>query len=252
MRNDSLRTATRGTLRRLAAIALLPLLGACATVSEFRKLEYEVNRLKTGGTREDATSADLRAELNALRDEVARLEGRIEESEHAAQSALAEAKAARQAAAGGSAAAAPIEGPPGGEAVPGSAPSAAEELQAYRAGYDAWRTDANQECIDRFGQFLQSFPSSQYADDAAFWMADCYYKQGNYKTAVLRFDDVARLYPKSDKASEALYRQGEALQRLGPAYAKAAEKAFKRVVDEYPDSKRAREASEQLQALRAG
>ncbi len=249
MREGRSRASARRALAAIAVIGALLLLGGCATVSEFRKLEYEVHRMKSGGSREGASAADLRAEINALRDDVARLEGRVEESEHAAQSALVEAKAARLAASGGAAAPAPA-GSETGDAT--AAASVAGELQAYRVGYDAWRTDKNQECIDRFGQFLQSFASSQYADDAAYWMADCHYKQGNYKTAVIRFDDVAKLYPKSDKAPEALYRQGEALQRLGPAYGKAAEKAFKRVVDEYPDSKRAREASEQLELLRAG
>jgi TolA-binding protein len=67
---------------------------------------------------------------------------------------------------------------------------------------------------------------------------------------VLRFDDVVRTYPKSDKAAEALYRQGEALLRL--KHEKAAQTAFQRVVDEYPDSARATEARRQLELLGAG
>ena len=48
-----------------------------------------------------------------------------------------------------------------------------------------------------------------------YWIADCYFKQGNFSAAVLRFDDVARQYPTGDKAADALYRQGEALLRHG-------------------------------------
>jgi TolA-binding protein len=77
-------------------------------------------------------------------------------------------------------------------------------------------------------------------------MADCYFKQGEYKTAILRFDDVAGRYPTSGKAPEALYRQGEALMRLGPGYGTAARKAFERVINEYPNSTRAEEARRQL------
>ena len=129
---------------------------------------------------------------------------------------------------------------------------ASAELAAYRGAYDAWRTDQNEACIDRFGQFLQSFPASEYADDASYWLADCYFKQGEFRDAVLRFDDVANTYPESDKAGDALYRQGEALKMLGPTYEGAAVKAFQRVIDEYPQSRRAEDAARQLKELGAG
>jgi len=237
----------------VAAVLLAgaPALSGCVGLAEFRKLQYEVRQMKAG-TGSSGRIADVSAELDALREQIAQLEGRMEVNEHQAQQALEEAKAARMAAAQGGA----------GASLPGARPedptaglpegNASEEVRSYRAAYDAWRADQHQVCIDRFGQFLQSFPTSQYADDAAFWLADCYFKQGDLKTAILRFDDVANRYPKSEKASEALYRQGEALLKLGPNFGKAAEKAFERVVKEYPQSQRAQDAGQQLKLLGAG
>jgi TolA-binding protein len=83
-------------------------------------------------------------------------------------------------------------------------------------------------------------------------MAECHYKQGDYKSAILRFDDVVARYPEGDKSADALYRQGEALLKLGPGYTKAASKAFERVVKEYPSSPRADEAKRQLDLLGPG
>lgn len=143
-----------------------------------------------------------------------------------------------------------VEGTPGA-APPGTGSSAAE-VQAYRAGLDAWRKGEAQSCIERFREFLQTYRSSPYADDAAYWMADCYFKQGDYKTAILRFDDVVNRYPDGNKAADALYRQGEALLELGPNYGKAASRAFERVLAEYPDSSRVDEARRQLELLGAG
>jgi tol-pal system protein YbgF len=236
------------------ALAALPVLTGCVGLAEFRKLQYEVRQMKAGGggTGGPARLADVSSEIAALREQVAQLEGRLEVNEHQVQEALEEAKKARLAAAQGvsSAPAAQV----GEDPMAGLPPevSASEEVRAYRAAYDAWRSDDHQQCIDRFGQFLQSFPTSQYADDASFWLADCHFKQGDLKAAILRFDDVATRYPKSDKASEALYRQGEALLKLGPNFGKAAEKAFDRVVKEYPDSRRAEDARQQLKLLGAG
>ncbi len=284
-----LRTSARRWASAGLLALLLPGLGGCVTVAEFRKLEYEVNRLKTqeGPVGDRARVADLSAEIDTLRSQLSQLEGRVEVGEHDARRALEEAQAARRDASGvqpagpaayapggaapyappgdaavpsgtapagpDGAAAAPGTGapPPQGGAAPAVGKAAREELQAYRSGYDAWRTDDATVCVDRFRAFLQTYPSSAYSDDAAYWMADCYFKQGDYQTAILRFDDVASRYPTSDKAAEALYRQGEALLRLGPRYGQAAEKAFERVINEYPDSKLAQEAERQLRSLSA-
>lgn len=127
--------------------------------------------------------------------------------------------------------------------------ASAEEVQAYRNAFAAWQRNDPDACVDQFRQFLQSHPTSIYADDGAYWMADCYFKKGDYKTAVLRFDDVVARYPKGNKAADALYRHGESLLRLGPGYQKAAQRAFERVTEEYPSSPRSAEAKKQIEQL---
>jgi tol-pal system protein YbgF len=240
------------TIAATLALTALPALTGCVSLAQFRKLQYEVRQMKMGGGGSGAPQrlADVSSELAALREQISQLEGRLEVNEHQTQEALEEAKKARLAATrGGAVEPASQQDPTAG--LPPEA-SASAEVTAYRAAYDAWRAEDHQQCIDRFGQFLQSFPASQYADDASFWLADCYFKQGDLKAAILRFDDVATRFPKSEKASEALYRQGEALLKLGPNFGKAAEKAFDRVVKEYPGSRRAEDARQQLKLLGAG
>lgn len=240
--------ATRRALRAAALLLSCALPLGCATVAEQHKLEYEVNKLKAGSSlaEQGKRIAELSAELEAVRAEVAELRGRVDVAEHTASEALGDAQKARQEAA---TAATEETGEPTagaeGEPAPTEGP-ASEELALYREAYDAWRTNDYATCVDRFGRFLQSFASSKYADDAAFWLADCHYRQGDLKTAILRFDEVATGHPESDKAPEALFRQGEALLQMGPQFSKAAQKAFQRVVDNYPDSKRARDAKERL------
>lgn len=255
----------RMTLGRAAVIALVtgPLSTGCfATIAELRKLDARVHDLESQGggvtPSQREQLAETTAQLEGVQRDVAELRGRVEVAEHRVEQALREAKAARAdaARAGGAAvASAPQDAvddaipepdvPDGGNLVGGS-----EEVRAYREAYAAWRADEPQVCIDRFRNFLQTYPASAYADDAAFWLADCFFKQGDYKTAILRFDDVVERYPYGNKAADALFRQGEALLRLG--FGKAAEKAFERVLAEYPDSARAPEARRQLDLLSTG
>ncbi len=263
------------TKRRAAlgvCTALLVLAGGCVSVAEHRKLEERVlsqQRSPSGESRR--VVADLRAELRRLEERVNQLEGRLESAEHETRRAQEEARRARQEAARvgsgtapgtspppgdgstptGNAAAAPPDEPSAPAAVDGRPPPApSSEVSAYRNARTDWREGRWDDCIDRFGSFLQTYPASGYADDAAFWLADCHFKRGDYKTAVVRFDDVVVRYPEGERSADALYRQGEALLRLGPGYSKAASRAFERVMKEYPSSPRAQEAKRQLELLR--
>jgi tol-pal system protein YbgF len=229
-----------------AALLCAGFASACVSTAEFRKLEYEVNRLKGGRSGGGGTQlADTAAELQALREQVASLEGRIEVVEHQAAEALESSRASRDSGGGGA-----RPGPRGGGADgEDQFTGSPDEVQAYRDARAAWRGGDLAACIDRFRGFLQTYPASDHADDAAYWMADCHYREGDYKAAVLRFADVVQRYPAGDKAPDALYRQGEALLRLGPKYGSAAETAFERLINEYPDSPRVAEARRQLELL---
>lgn len=265
-----------GLVRGGAAASMVLLLASamgCATVAELRKVEARVIDMERGrpagggGLREQV--ADYVADIDALRDEIRTLEGRIEVTERAAANALEDARKARMELAqlkvryqrggdsGGDVAA--VTGVVGGGAAidaaggAGAAPETLSvEIEAYRTAHAAWQKDDTETCVDLFREFLQTYPTSPYADDAAFWMADCHYKQAEYKKAVLRFDEVVRNYPAGNKAPDALYRQGESLLKLGPGFREAAKRAFERVIKEYPDSARASEAREQLNLYSAG
>jgi tol-pal system protein YbgF len=241
----------RAALRRaawLAALGASLASVACVTPAEFRKVQNRVTDLERASGRigegDRTRIADFGAQLDELHRSIQELQGRLEVVEHRTQEALDEARAARS-----EASSRPGAGAPGPTAATdgGDATDMSQEMQDYRAAYAEWRGENAGACIDRFTKFLQTYPSSQHAADATYWLADCYFKQGNFSAAVLRFDDVARQYPKGSKAADALYRQGEALLRMG--HAKAAGNAFEKVLRDYPDSARAPEAKKQLALL---
>ncbi len=252
--------------RRLTLYALLFSLTGCVTMADYRKLEGEVwaleKQVNSGGGVSEGSSglalAELTMQVEEMSGELAVLQGRLEVAERRVEEALAEAESARRVNLGAGEAPKPTPTTPQGDAgasvTPPEDSSSVEitaEVQSYRQAYAAWSEGDAQLCIDRFREFLQNHPSSTYADDATYWIADCYFKQGDYKSSVLRFDDVVRRNPDGKKAADALFRQGEALLRMGPSYTAAASKAFERVLTEYPNSTRTDDAKKQLELLAA-
>jgi len=258
----------RGVARvGLLLVVAVATTGCVASVAEVRKLERQVRDLQRDRSAGDARQrvADLSAEVDELRSMMRELQGQLDETRRLAAESLVEArKARREAVASAGGGADRGESTPGGSTTeasegvpedasgesPGESPSA--EVQAYQEGLSAWRHEDYSSCIDRFRSFLQTYASSSRADDAAFWMADCHYKQGEFKNAVLRFDDVVRNYPDGNRAPDALYRQGEALLKLGPGFREAAKRAFERVLKEYPESARDPEARRQRELHGSG
>ena len=248
-----------------AALGLVLVTGCVTTTAEFRKLEdrvIEMERHQPDSSATQSRLADMGSHLESIQTELERIQGRLEVVQREAELARKEARQARREAVSEKQAQ-----PPAGQSSLDTSADAADgagedeepqpgataaEIKAYREARTAWRSGETQACIDGFRKFLQSYASSPYADDAAYWMADCHYRERDYKTSILRFDDVVARYPAGNKAADALYRQGEALLRLGPDYSKAAGKAFERVLKEYPGSARTPEAKKQLELLGAG
>jgi tol-pal system protein YbgF len=231
----------------------------CVTKGDFMKLEERVMDMeRTSTSLEDpfARITELSRAVEELREQQRLLMGELEVAQKTADDALGEAAKAREALAvagiTGAAGVALVESP--GMLVPLDEDdgTSSDEIVAYQEALNAWRGNDHKVCIDRFRKFLQAYPGSPYADDAAYWMADCHFKQGDYRVAVLRFNDVVRVYPTGNKAPDALYRQGESLLKLGPGFYDAATTVFNQVLKDYPDSARAREAQQQLEAIGSG
>lgn len=258
---------SRRTRPFIPALSLIVALAttACVSQGDFLRLQErfaEHHQAERGGPDPFARIAQLSADVDALRQEVRDLQGELELARKEAADALVEVERTRTAIASGEGASNPSEsagGPEGAgeETETAAAPatdsgSADQEIVRYQDALDAWRADDYPACIERFTGFLQAWPNSGYADDAAYWLADCTYKQPDYRRAVVRFNAVVSVYPNSPKAPDALYRQGESLLKLGPKFHDAARTVFKKVRKDYPDSERASEAEQQLERLGAG
>jgi tol-pal system protein YbgF len=129
----------------------------------------------------------------------------------------------------------------------------AEEIRAYEDAFRRYRAADYAGAIDHFQVFLQLHPSSEYADNALFWMGESYFKLSDYEQAAVAFDKVVKRFPNGNKVPDALYRQAVSLLEIGTrtkqqkTYTPAACQIFRRIADEYPQSERVPEARRQLE-----
>jgi tol-pal system protein YbgF len=101
------------------------------------------------------------------------------------------------------------ESPPVIEAVTSESPPVYREaLIALRAGHDA-------AALAGFRKFLVRAPHHSYADNAQYWIGECYYDLKQYKAAVREFRRVVERYSHGNKVPEAMLKIGLAQLATG-------------------------------------
>ncbi|MBI2344062.1 MAG: tetratricopeptide repeat protein [Deltaproteobacteria bacterium] len=128
-----------------------------------------------------------------------------------------------------------------------TAPAPDTEEGLYQTALNAVRDRQYGEAISQFQQFLQRAATHRFADRAQYWIAECHFATGNYQQAVAEYDTLIVKYPASDKRGVAMLKRANALTELG--LLDEARRALEKVVAERPDTKEARRATSQLQAM---
>jgi len=118
---------------------------------------------------------------------------------------------------------------------------------AYQRAYNTFKKGDYPTALQMFEAFLRTYPGSEYADNARYWVGECYHQQGDYERAILEYEKVIKQYPQGDKVPSALLKQGFAFLNLGdPVDAKL---LFQKVIKEYPQSPQAEIAARKLKVL---
>ena len=117
----------------------------------------------------------------------------------------------------------------------------------YDTAYTDYTTGQWALSIQGFEQFISTFPRSEIADDALFFIGQNYYADGRFPEAAEAYEQVAVRYPAGDVVAEALYKRGLALERLDQI--DLARETFQTVVREHPDDNMANLAQQALDRL---
>lgn len=123
----------------------------------------------------------------------------------------------------------------------------ADPAQTYQAAYRDYQRGNYDLAIEGFREFVQGNPTSDMADNAAYWIGESLFSQKKYREAIEQFDTVVTKYSKSDKVPGALLKKGYAYISLGERAQGIVQLQY--VVHEHPKSPEAALARQRLKQL---
>jgi tol-pal system protein YbgF len=124
---------------------------------------------------------------------------------------------------------------------------AADPQSLYNAAYNDYLRGKYDLALQGFEEYLKNFPGTDLADNATYWIGECYYRQRRYRQAVDQFEGVLSRYPRSDKSASALLKKGYALIELGDRSQGVTQ--LRQVLRQYPTSDEANLARQRLREL---
>lgn len=136
----------------------------------------------------------------------------------------------------------------GGGEAPMEAPPLPSDPQAlYQTAYNDYLRGNYELSVLGFRQYLEAFPDTELADNASYWIGECYFSQGKYDQAIREFDKVLSAYDRSDKTASAQLKKAYAYIELGQI-SRGVEQ-LREVIDGYPGTDEANLARQRLQEV---
>lgn len=230
------------------------------TRKQVKEQEGRISLLEDAGKQRTQAMLDMQTQLDAMSEQVRKLQGQNEELMHNLQDAEKRQKdfyidldtrLRRFEAAGGAPGLSAASGvaASGVSAAPVAAPiDPVAENRDYDAAYGLFRANKQTASIAAFQDFLKKYPGSTLAPNAYFWMGVAYYALKDYKNAVNSYLTSASKYPASDKAPNSLMGAAICYQEMGDVA--GAKKTLKQIIAKYPDTTMAPRAKKRLSSLK--
>lgn len=249
-------TMTNRRIILLGAAALFLVSGCAATSDELSALREQVRlqqkQIVDIKSRQDEQQAKLEILDNGFRiigDKVDENARRLDSGASAAPAMQAPAITA------------PTQPPPPGRIEPPAPPPAAATPEAplvvqprlnaadlYRSALDNFTREEYGRAILEFEEFVANHPEHDLADNAQYWIGECYYAQKEFAHAVQEFDKVEKHFGQGNKVAASLLKKGLALRELDRK--DEALQTLEKVISSYPESDEASIAEKKLSLWR--
>lgn len=239
-------------MKKLAVVILL-FASACGTSQAAREMADDVPTPPPPGPSVDQRLTDMQTamtemleRLDVMSDRIARLE-----MDQAPVGAQAPPPVQPQ----------PQPQPPSGQArapVPPQEPPAepkvsraivgAQIADNYRAALMLYGRGKLAESRKAFQQVFDADPSGELADNALYWIGETFFAAHDYTNAIKFFRRVTNEYGDQNKAPDAAFKTGMALEKSGDL--QLAKQAFDECIKRYPYSTPAASAKQELERIK--
>lgn len=136
----------------------------------------------------------------------------------------------------------------GGTLSPGQLPlPGGSDRDNYQAAFELLKEERYEPAAMAFQQFLVTYPDSELADNAQYWLAESHYVTRKFDEALAAFEIVITRYPRSRKVPDALLKTGYCNYELKSW--DAARGSLARVQADYPETTAARLAGQRLKRM---
>lgn len=186
--------------------------------------------------------ADMRVDLHSLSGQLSALQGSLEDTNYRLAQLSQQIAAANQDLKAVRSATAPL-----GSLDAGAAGTSADPETLYQNAYSDYLRGAYDLALLGFRQYLESYSETDLADNAVYWIGECFYRQQRFAEAIVEYDRVLERWPRSDKTASALLKKGYAQVELGQRRDGIAQ--LDKVVRSFPNSDEANLARQKLQSL---
>lgn len=120
-----------------------------------------------------------------------------------------------------------------------------ESVQAaYMKAFGLFSANSFKAAAEAFEAFIATYPESEYAANARYWLAECYYSEERYKEALASFAKVLDAKPSEKRGADAMFKIGLSWYKLNDK--EKGDLALRELVEKYPQSEAALQAREQL------
>jgi tol-pal system protein YbgF len=85
----------------------------------------------------------------------------------------------------------------------------------FAAAYGDYARGNYDLALSEFRQYVETYPGSELADNAQYWIGEILFAQKKLTEAVAEFEKVRAINPNGDKTATALYKRGMILLEMG-------------------------------------
>ncbi|MCX7973984.1 MAG: tol-pal system protein YbgF [Candidatus Aminicenantes bacterium] len=119
--------------------------------------------------------------------------------------------------------------------------------EIYNNAYSDYLKGNYELAIEGFKLYRDQFGESPLADNALYWIGECYFSLKNYEAAIAAFNEVILYYPKGDRVPAAYLKKGLSYLELGQKEEALA--VLKLLVSRFPLQEEAKIAQQKIKEL---